>query len=428
MPDVQCANPKCQKLNPAGHIFCRFCGLRLPQAPSGPSVLPGRDVADLQSANQQLQTTQDQLAADHMALTSQHQQLQVQHTQLQDQHDTLQALHGNVVEALTDVQQQKQQTETQKQEAEGKIQLLLSQVKGLTDQLEADPGSSPAAQKTIADLRQKLLTAEKNLQAAAVKINNFEASPAGQLTRPLWSKLLAWGLLPVLGSVGGVLFGIHTPSGQKGQFKQQLVSTQKELDASKKQLEAQGQQLAAEQHANADLTSQMADIRQGAQGSSGQLAATQAELSKTKGSLTKNQQDVANLTQRLKAEQVQSEHLSVKAAQAAALQSVIDHHPYVNYKGPAQGTVKVKYVARNDKPGQIEIDHFSPSGDSDSNIDSKSIIIKGDAFPSVPFIVEPVSKNVAITVPPSASNNWQKLRISVQGKGKKEITLRWSVF
>lgn len=420
MADIACI--RCHRPNPPDLVFCRFCGTRLPkELPPTPTPQPQPPVApplaELQAAHQQLQS-------DHADLAANHQQLQQQHQQ--------------VVSQLADVQQRQQVVEEQKQQAEGKIQGLLDQVTELKQHLEQHKASAEEVESTVAELQLKLKQAQQDLDIAAAKVQQFEASPAGQLTRPLWVKIASWGLLPLLGSAGGVAVGAYTGvnpykpykakldqllSGQ-GKEQQQLQSTQSQLAATMQQLNQTQQQLASAQQSSSQVTSQLSSVQKDAQTSAAQLASARNELASAKAEIVKDRQLLGQKDTELQSAHSDNQQLTAKAAQAASLQDIINRHPYVNYKGPTQGVITVKYSARNDKPLHITIDHFRATGDSDITIDS----LNGSPFPPVPLIVEPTSKNTTISSPPSAANGWQKVILTVQGKGSSQAMLRWSVF
>lgn len=398
MADVLCV--KCHNPNSPELTYCRFCGTRLPKVQPPPPPPPPPSPPELQK----------------------------QHEALQSAHAELQGQHQDVLGKFTDLQQLKQQAENQ-------IEDLLTQVEGLKQRLEGNPPNGAEVQSLIAELQQKLKTAEQNLQVAVAKIQKLEASPVGQLTRPLWTKILSWGLLPLIGSAGGLAVGAYsglnpykvqlnkTLSG-KGEQERQLQSLQSQLTATTQQLDQEKQQLASEQQNNTQMTSQMSDLQKSSQTSSSQLTGAKNELASAKTQIVKDRESIGEKEQQLQAARAENQQLTAKAAQAAALQEIINHHPYLSYKGPTQGVVTVKYTAKNDKPLHITIDHFHATSDSDITIQSLS----GVAFPAVPLIIEPTSKNTTISSPPSVANGWQKVVISVQGKGSSQAVFKWSVF
>jgi uncharacterized phage infection (PIP) family protein YhgE len=284
-------------------------------------------------------------------------------------------------------------------------------------------------------LQQKLKITEQNLQVAVVEIQKLKASPVGQLTRPLWTKILSWGLLPVIASAGGLAVGAYsglnpyrsqlnqTLSG-KGEQERKLQSLQSQLTATTQQLDQTKQQLASDQQNNTQMTSQMSDLQKSSDAASSQLTGARNELASAKTQIVRDRESIGDKDQQLQAARTEIQQLTARAAQAAALQEVISHHPYLSYKGPTQGVVTVKYTAKSDKPSRITIDHFRATSDSDITLQSLS----GSAFPAVPLIIEPASKNTTISSPPSAANGWQKVVISVQGKGSSEAVFKWSVF
>jgi len=440
MADVLCLN--CHKSNSSDLTYCRFCGTRLPR-----ELLPGKlpvdpSVSALETAHQQLQESHVQLTASHQQLQEQHQQvldqtqqLQSAYQQLQGQHQQLLEQHQQVAGELTEAQQRQKVVDEQKQQAEGQIDGLLAQIAEMKQHLEEPTAGAPEVEGFITELQQKLKKAEEDLQVAAGKIKRFEASPVGQITQPLWIKLVSWGLLPLLGSAGGLAIGAYsgfnpyktqlnkTLSGESDDHRQ-LQSIQSQLTATKQQLNQTQQQLATEQQNGTQVNSQLGDLQKNAQASAAQLAAVKSELASAKTEIAKDRELINEKDQQLQAARTENQQLTPRAALTAALQEIINHHPYLNYKGPVQGTVTVRYSARNDKPLHITIDHFQATSDSDVTVESLS----GTSFPAVPLIIEPMTKNTTISSPPSPANGWQRVIITVQGKGSSQAVLKWTVF
>jgi len=119
----------------------------------------------------------------------------------------------------------------------------------------------------------------------------------------------------------------------------------------------------------------------------------------------RDRESIGDKDQQLQAARTEIQQLTARAAQAAALQEVISHHPYLSYKGPTQGVVTVKYTAKSDKPSRITIDHFRATSDSDITLQSLS----GSAFPAVPLIIEPASKTQRSPVRPVLPMGGRKL-------------------
>jgi predicted nucleic acid-binding Zn-ribbon protein len=419
MADIVCGH--CQNTNPANLTFCKVCGWRLvkqppPSPPADTSVDPAS--VQLQAAHQQLQDEHAKLAAN----------LQ----QLQDQHQ-------KVVSQLTESQQRQQIIEDQKQQAEGKIQALMAEAAALKERLDTHPANAAEVKGFIAELQEKLQKAEQDLQVATVKIKQITDSPVVVLTRPLWMKLVSWGLLPLIGSAGGFAIGAYKLNPYKpqlnktlsdeGKQQRQLTSIQSDLAAAKQQLEQKQQELVSEQQKNIQINSALSDSQKSAQATATQLSTTKSDLTNAKAEIVKARASIADKEQQLQTARTENQQLTVKAAQATALQEIINRHPYVNYKGLTEGRVTVNYSAKNDKNDKgvhiIEIDHLRSTGGTDSDLAIGSI--SGNAFPAVPLIVEPISKNTAIVSPPGPANGWQKVKISVQGKGSSPVVLKWSV-
>lgn len=435
MADVKCLNVKCEKVNPSELTFCRFCGTRLPkQAALEPPSVTG--LAALQAANQDLKNKQTQLATDHQLLEEKHQQLLTQTQQIQASHEQLQDQHQQALSQLGELQQREQ---TVKQQAEGQISGLLAELADVKQRLAGQPANAAAVEGLVAELRQKLTKAEQDLQVAAGEIQRFKTSPVGQITQPLWVKLVSWGLLPLIGSAGGLAIGTYSGvSASKAKLDQtlngkslqarQLESLQAQLATLRQLLEQKQQQLALAQQNGVQANTQLSDAQRSSQASAAQLTADKGALTNAKAEIARDRALIAEKEQQLQTAQSANQQLTARAAQASALQDIINRHPSLNYKGPAQGMVTVSYSAHNDKPSRIAIDHFRVvSRESDlNNVTIQSVA--GSAFPTVPFIVEPASNNTTIVSPPGPANGWQKVIISVHGKGSSQAVLRWFVF
>jgi hypothetical protein len=436
MADIQCVNPVCQRANPDTKTFCIHCGWRLPKPE--PSVAGSQDIAALQGENLQLKQQNAQLLAGQQAqqqqlarTTEAHQQLQVQHDQLKSAHQDLTQQHQQATATLTAAQQQLADAEALKQEAEGKVQALQAQIEAIPQ----GSATSPQAESEIARLGSLLATAQKDLAIAVAKVKAFEASPIGKETWPLRSKILSWGLAAIVGLGGGTALGVFSPlNTSKKQAattqnddalqKQNLASVQEQLTKTKQDLDKATQDGAALQQSNAQLNAQIESLNKGSQTATKQTAAVQAQLTAAKAETAKEHAAMLAVEQEVQAEKARNQQLSEKAARVAALEAVIAAHPTLNYKGPTQGTITIRFNGKSDKPASIVMDHFNASPDSSIRVES----VIGAQMPGVPVLVEPVSRNVSIASPPNAANGWQKMTLTVQGKGSNQAVLKWSVF
>jgi hypothetical protein len=159
------------------------------------------------------------------------------------------------------------------------------------------------------------------------------------------------------------------------------------------------------------------------QAASKQAATAQAQLTAARTETTKEHTTVVQAQQEVQGEKARNQQLSEKAGRAAALEAVIAAHPGLNYKGPTQGTITIRFNCKNDKPASIVMDHLNASPDSSVKVES----VLGAQMPGVPVIVEPVTKNVSIAAPPNAANGWQRMTLNVQGKGSNQAILKWTV-
>ena len=196
----------------------------------------------------------------------------------------------------------------------------------------------------------------------------------------------------MIASAGGLAVGAYsglnpyrsqlnqTLSG-KGEQERKLQSLQSQLTATTQQLDQTKQQLASDQQNNTQMTSQMSDLQKSSDAASSQLTGARNELASAKTQIVRDRESIGDKDQQLQAARTEIQQLTARAAQAAALQEVISHQS-----------------------------------------------LSGSAFPAVPLIIEPASKNTTISSPPSAANGWQKVVISVQGKGSSEAVFKWSVF
>jgi peptidoglycan hydrolase CwlO-like protein len=395
----------------------------LPQInPPVPAAIPplgvsnGPPTAPQNPVNQQMQTEHAVLKILHADLTADHEQLKQNHDQ--------------AVQNLAQAQQQAQALEEQKQNAEAQIQGLLAQVTELTKQINVSSSLPPDTQKEISALKEKLTAAETQLVNALATIRKFEDSPIGQATRPLWSRLVSWLVLPVLGSIGGAFLGIHTPinpyrtqaQNQQKQTPDPGPAMREQVDTANKQLEAVQQELNTERQNNAQLLPQVTDLNKNSQSMTSQLLAAQKQLETAKSTAAREHADAISAQQQFQAEHAKNQQLASVAASATAMREIIERHPFLNYKGPTQGVVTVTFKLHNDKPADIVIDQFHASGPSNVEIQG----LAGLPFPNIPQIVQPMSNNVTIVAPPN-QNSWQKITISVRGKGQGQAVLRWSV-
>jgi hypothetical protein len=449
MPDIQCINPACQRMNSDARKFCFNCGWQLPKTDASPP-LPSEELEKLRAENLQLQqqisllssgqlTQQQQLdeaIAAHTQLQAQHDQLASTHGQLQDQHKQLSADYEALKQKQAEVtptadQGQLAAAKASKQKAEGRVQDLLAQIKAVT----TSGGSSPQAESETARLGALLATAQKDLADAVAKVEAFEASPEGKETWPLRSKIISWALAAIVGLGGGAAIGIKSPlnlsnkqvintQNEEAQQKQSLSSAETQLASAKQDVAKATQDEAALQQTNAQLQAQVDSLTKGSQTGTKALTAAQSQLAAAKAEAAKEHSATVAAQEQLSAEKSHNQQLSERAAKASALEAIIAAHPSLNYKGPTQGTITVRFDSKNDKPANISLDHLNGSSSGNVRIES----VSGAQMPGIAVIVEPMTKNVSIASPPSRANGWQKMTLTVQGKGSNEAVLRWSVF
>jgi hypothetical protein len=435
MADIQCVNPACQRMNPDTKVFCVQCGWRLPKA-EGPASQG--NLAELQAENLQLTQQNAQLLADSQThqqqlaqTTAANQQLQAQHDELSSAHQDLTQLHQQAGASLTIAQQKLADAEAAKQAAEAAVQNLQEQLKAVSQ-----PGAaSPQAQTEIARLGGLLAAAQKELDVAVAKIKAFEASPVGKDTWPIRKRIISWALAGIVGLGGGTALGVFSPlspskqqaatkENDHAQQKQNLAGLQAQLAKARQDLDKANQDAATLQQSNAQLNTQIETLTKQLQNASKQSTTAQAHATEAKADIAKEHAATVEAQQALQAERARNQQLSERAAKVASLEAIIAAHPSLNYKGPAQGTITIKFNGKNDKPASITMDHFNTSFDSGVKVDS----VSGMQMPGVPVLVEPMTKNVSIAAPPSTANGWQRMTLYVQGKGSNQAVLKWSVF
>jgi len=447
LAEVICINPKCQGPNRDGQIYCRICGWRLPmgipeKAANGKGAqvavsadipaLPHTDPDTSVARRDELTAALEQLIREHQQLISDHQQLATQHLQVTDSNAQLKQDRDQSAASLAQVQEQHEALQQQKQEMETQLQGLLAQVTELTGLLQAPSIAGPETHQQLSEVKQKLLATENELTKALEKVREFESSPIGQVTRPLWSKLLSWILVPIVGAIGGAVLGIHTPfnpyRSQAASASKVLTQTpsqgkdQQELIKARQDVENVQQQLASDQQNAAQLKESNQELTKKLQVLGSAMTATQNQLSEAKASVDKEHAGAVEAQQQLQAERVKNQQLLSRAGSADALQKLLSRHPYLNYSGPMQGTLTLEFEIHNDKPAQIQINGTSASGTS--NIAIKSI--KGNPLPNVPVVVESLNEAVGVFTPPEPGS-WQKMTLSLVGKGKRQAGLHWIV-
>ena len=454
MPDIKCSNPVCQLVNPDTRTFCSKCGWRLPKTSSG--VDAPKDLAALQAAYSELEQQNHQLvlagqaqkaqldkvAADHAELAAMNQNLGASQQELQQKHDALATSNQDLTEkhqvavtTLSDAQQQIKESESWKQRAADEIDELRTKLKAIIENQNPASEALAAAEAEISKLTKLLKEAQTAYESERAKVN---AGPVPVIVKATWplSKKVILGLLgAIVGSAGGATAGIYSPLNparkalsstikSENQQVQSIASVSAQLKQAKDDLEKSRASLAAEQQSNGQLTQQVNSLNQGSQTATHQMSTVQSQLTTAKAETAKEHAEAVAVQQELQAEKGQVHELSQKAALLTSLQATIAAHPYLSYKGPMQGIITIKYSGKNDKPAAISLDHFSSTADSGTRVEA----VSGLPLPGVPVVIEPLGKNVSVISPPAQSNSWQKMTLSVQGKGSNTVTLRWTVF
>jgi hypothetical protein len=397
MDPVKCHNCGCE--NPAEKAFCRQCGCTLAGSP-----------VDAHTPNPDSQAAVDAVLAD----LSKKLELAAQ-AEARLQHRL--ALSEQNVASL------KQQMEEAARKAEVTFPLENSQeatekdglIKGLQGQLRA-------AEEAGESLRIQFATKARQLEEAVASRITPGAIPSAKVRRSTLAGAVV--VLAIVSVWGGYRKGLGAQNPLALQRQQSLIAKSlkdgHDLQDLRAQLAATQQtadkaQHAADQLAN-DLTAAKNELS-AANGSTTQwqqkFNAKQAQLAQKIVEDRNRVQDIAALNQKNAQLNLQ---LVEKSNQAAALQQVVDQHPFLSYKGPREGVISLSGNFNKDKTILLTFENGKvTSSDSDLKWSLPA------PLPGVPVVLQPRDESVLIHTSPSKETGWRtfKLRVDVK-KGKME--------